>query len=497
MCTISSLVGGCIAPQIEKSLMPEKQLAKPFPENYRIFPENISFRTSDGLLIDGWWIQGSNEAVIIVSHAFGANRSGWKGQSKKGEKQSIDWLPSVKILVDAGYSILMFDHRACGASEGRITAFGKQESLDIEAAIKWVRTNKHHADGSAFSNLGLLGFSSGANACLLTAEKLANNNDIHLAIVAVNVYWYDRMIGNSTRYFTNVPIMMLPLIKRTTRNVLGFNPSEEINPLNTVRNIKSPLMFVNAQNDEIAQISDIRKIYNASGRPKEIEILPHEKRFDAYHFVENHPEKALRFFSKYLLHEEVEPLFPHENSAILLIEFQKTWTERSFFHRLIKKELQANNVIENTHLLLREARAKGVKIIHVPLVLDKTKRETYYKTPFPARVLKQFTAGTWKAEFTEGVYINGDEIVEGRYGFDATKGSNLLNKLQKFGIKNVIICGFTTDRCVKETIESLEENGYNCIMVKNGTATRKHKIQAKYESEFRSLSVKEILDEME
>ena len=54
--------------------------------------------------------------------------------------------------------------------------------------------------------------------------------------------------------------------------------------------------------------------------------------------------------------------------AILVIEFQKTWTERSFFHWLIEKEYESRNVLQNTQQLLNVARKNGLTIIQSPFI---------------------------------------------------------------------------------------------------------------------------------
>ena len=103
----------------------------------------------------------------------------------------------------------------------------------------------------------------------------------------------------------------------------------------------------------------------------------------------------------------------------MLIEFQKTWTEKGIFHKIIKKEYTQRNVLSNTKQLISGARKQGVKVIQAPLILDKADKERYKKTPFPARLLKRFTKGTRKAEFTDGIYEKTDILVQGRCGFDA------------------------------------------------------------------------------
>ncbi len=181
------------------------------------------------------------------------------------------------------------------------------------------------------------------------------------------------------------------------------------------------------------------------------------------------------------------------NKAILLIEFQKTWTEKGVFYRIIKKEYSSRNVLSNTKQLISEARKKGIKIIQAPLILDRSDKERYKKTPFPARLTRRFTVNTWKAEFTNGIYNESDIVVKGRYGFDACEGSDLEQLLKENGIKKIYVCGFTTDHCVKETMNSLINKGYNCILVSDCTATKSNKLQKKIEQEFETITSNEAI----
>ncbi len=185
-----------------------------------------------------------------------------------------------------------------------------------------------------------------------------------------------------------------------------------------------------------------------------------------------------------------------QNTAVLLIEFQKTWTEKGIFYKIIKKEYSQRNVLSNTKNLISKARQEGITVIQAPLILDK-KDKNYKKTPFPARLLRRFTKGTWKAEFTDGILEKSDFIAKGRYGFDATKGSNLEDILRTNNIKTIFVCGFTTDHCVKETMNSLIEKGFNCIMVSDCTATKNNKLQKKIESEFTIITSKKLIGKIQ
>ena len=186
----------------------------------------------------------------------------------------------------------------------------------------------------------------------------------------------------------------------------------------------------------------------------------------------------------------------NETAAILVIEFQKTWTERSFFHKLIKKQYEANNVYQNTRELLKVARKNRVVIIQSPFILDKNDRERYKEIPFLPKLFRQFTANTWKAEYADGIFASTDLEVKGRTGFDNTKGSNLRQLLKENGIEKIYFVGFTTDHCVAETMATLQSEGYECILVSDCTATRNARLQRKIESKFPSITSKQLMAEL-
>jgi len=185
-----------------------------------------------------------------------------------------------------------------------------------------------------------------------------------------------------------------------------------------------------------------------------------------------------------------------KKSAILVIEFQKTWTEKSFFHWLIKKEYESRKVYQNTKLLLEVARKNGLAIIQSPFILDKNDKEKYKKIPFPPKLFGQFTANTWRAEYTDGIFDKSDIEVKGRTAFDNTVDSNLQAILKENKIEKIYFVGFTTDHCVAKTMDTLTVDGYECILVSDCTAARNSKIQQKIENKYTSITSKQIIEEL-
>jgi len=181
-----------------------------------------------------------------------------------------------------------------------------------------------------------------------------------------------------------------------------------------------------------------------------------------------------------------------QETAILVVEFQKTWTQDSFFYSLVKKELESRNVLENSINLLNTAREHGVSIIQSPFIIDKNDVVSYKKIPFLPKLLGQFTANTWRAEYTDGIFKHGDYEVKGRTAFDNTVDSNLVEILNKLNSKTIYVIGFTTDHCVSETMDSLTRLGYKTVLVSDGTATIFHSTQVKMENKYHTISSKEL-----
>jgi uncharacterized protein len=84
--------------------------------------EDVTFTTSDGLRLEGWFIPSRNGATVI---AF----PGRSGPQKH-----------TRLLVEHGYGVLLFDRRGEGASEGDPNTFGWVGDRDLHAATDYLRS---------------------------------------------------------------------------------------------------------------------------------------------------------------------------------------------------------------------------------------------------------------------------------------------------------------------------------------------------------------------
>jgi alpha-beta hydrolase superfamily lysophospholipase len=108
--------------------------------------QEVTFETSDGILLSGWYAapRAGQTRVIILAHGYAGNRT--------------MLLPQAAVLVRAGFGVLLFDFRAHGASAGAQVTFGDRERLDVRAAVDFAL-----AQPGVTSAAGL-GFSMGAAA---------------------------------------------------------------------------------------------------------------------------------------------------------------------------------------------------------------------------------------------------------------------------------------------------------------------------------------------
>jgi len=272
------------------------------PADYGLSYEPISFSSTDGIPLKGWWIPGDNNAVIFVIHGYGANRAGWLGKNIEGEEEYIDWLVTAPPLNKAGFNLVFFDLRASGESGGEMITLGKYEVNDLMGVVKWVLENKRNKKGQKLGGVGLIGMSMGGNVSLRGAIELKKTPVKKAAVVAVGAYRFDTMIEKSIRFWTSLPGFFIPFVKQMAGFVLGFDPSVEIDPARYVGRISPiPVIFVHAEKDEIGDVKDARAIYQSAAEPKELIVIPDASRFDAYRYPAKNSPKIVSFFSKHLL----------------------------------------------------------------------------------------------------------------------------------------------------------------------------------------------------
>ncbi|MBI2084367.1 MAG: prolyl oligopeptidase family serine peptidase [Candidatus Aenigmarchaeota archaeon] len=259
------------------SVIPPKFKTKVTPATYNLGYENVSFMTSDGLDLKGWFIPNEkSDAVIIVGHGY------------PFDKANI--LQATYFLADE-YNLLLFDFRYFGESGGRYSTGGAKESKDILAAVEFLENEK------GFAKIGAIGFSMGGAAILMSESK-----DLKAAVI-------DSTYANSDMLFEQLysmfpGVLKLPFVWLTKFYALLFLRINvnEVSPLNSIQEIDAPILLIHGEKDSQIPAKNSQLLYENSNKSRtELWIVPdagHGMAFALY--PDDYEGKVVEFFDKHL-----------------------------------------------------------------------------------------------------------------------------------------------------------------------------------------------------
>jgi esterase/lipase len=85
------------------------------------------------------------------------------------------------------------------------------------------------------------------------------------------------------------------MVKRFV-NLRSVNPLEKMSPYEYVKDLKVPVLYVQARNDPWTELSDIQSFYDNTPPPKEFYWIENTKhRFESYSYFQKNPEKMLEW----------------------------------------------------------------------------------------------------------------------------------------------------------------------------------------------------------
>lgn len=252
-------------------------------QQYALWPQNISFKSSDNLRLSGVFMQGSNGATVVLLHGYGRSKE--------------QMLPQASFLNKAGFNILMFDFRASGESEGRYITFGQREQADLEGAVSYLN-NRGDMD---MSKIGLLGFSMGGAVALMKSGDLP---EIKAIVINSTYARFKSVIWQNFRdYFKGLPFfpigwVVLWIIKYRTGIYFPL-----INPIQYLDKLQArPLMIMHGAHDKKIPVDDAFEMYQQAPWLKEFWLVKDAAHEDVYSITKNqYEEKVIGFFREFLL----------------------------------------------------------------------------------------------------------------------------------------------------------------------------------------------------
>lgn len=239
---------------------------------------SVEFPSASGATIHGWFIPGKQGAgAIILMHGVRANR--------------LSMLDRARFLAHAGYSVLLFDFQAHGESKGTHITFGYLESMDAQAAVRFLRSL------APSEKIGVIGVSQGGAAALLASPPLdANAMVLEMVYPTINQAISDRLamrFGSWAGYLT-------PLLSWQLKPRLGID-SQGLRPIDHIGKTNVPKLLIAGADDQHTTLAESRQMFAAAGEPKELWVVAGAKHVDLYAAEKEEYERhVLGFFGKYL-----------------------------------------------------------------------------------------------------------------------------------------------------------------------------------------------------
>jgi len=238
--------------------------------------EEVSFQTSDGLLLSGWWLPAQKaKRTVIALHGH------------RGAKHHCVGIAAALWRQRA--NVLLFDNRGRGSSQGEFMSLGHFETLDVLAAIECALSRAPRLP------LGLIGYSMGASVAVMAAAK----DERVGAVVADSPFASERKL---VRSLLRKQIGTLALrVGALTECLLPYDPTG-VEPLRDVAKIAPrATLFIHGLLDETCDPKDSTKLYEAAGVPKGLWLLEATGHCDAYFADrEAYCERVGAFYEKYL-----------------------------------------------------------------------------------------------------------------------------------------------------------------------------------------------------
>ncbi|RIJ26119.1 alpha/beta hydrolase [Henriciella barbarensis] len=301
--------------QIVKMRVSPERLTNPkTPQDYGMAFTETDIMTPDGVRLSAWEIPApdGSDKTIIMNHALGTTRYG----AVEGlDGVSVEHLPMVKHLHDAGYNVVMYDHRGQGESDGgtgktRIgteapVGVGATEWQDVIGSLEYVQNHPQFRD----DQIAFLSQCMGASATFKAwSQKPKTFSDPKIrSVVAIQPPIAYKM--NERFIIAKAGMDLVDEVLDAQIENYGFGFADN---LNDIKSLTVPVLFLQSEADQYTfddetGTNDVQMIFDAAPTEKELIWVretgdkPHGtgQRFDGYGYFNKYPEELVDFFDRH------------------------------------------------------------------------------------------------------------------------------------------------------------------------------------------------------
>ncbi len=255
------------------------------PKNFSIpEPQKIEFLGERKTILRGRYWRGTSDRAIVIVHGI--------------DGPSMEMLPHVSYLHRAGYSVLLYDNRGRGESDGGFSTLGFLEWRDVLHAVKWIGQQ----EGVNPQKIGLHGLSLGA-ACVLMAA--AENPQIRGVLAESPFVSMTIMLGHVASKMTRLPPLLIGGLVRTMLDLALGTRLRMVEPHTAVKQIAPrPIYIIDAEHEQLFPPDTSRTVYDAAQQPKRFWKVHGARHANCWHVrPEEFEQRALAFWEEVFAQE--------------------------------------------------------------------------------------------------------------------------------------------------------------------------------------------------
>jgi dipeptidyl aminopeptidase/acylaminoacyl peptidase len=224
---------------------PEHHVYCETPKELGLEFEEIKLKTSDGIILESWYIPSPNSKKgIVLVHGHGGMRN--------------EGLRFATELHKAGFNLLALNLRL---NAGQFASMGFHERKDVTAGLDFLINDKK------LDSVGLFGFSMGAATSIITMEadqrvKAGLFSSSYTSAMDIFIEAAKRDFG--IPYFPLLPIVEVFL------NARGNMQIDTVRPIDKISNISPrPILIFHCDKDDYIDESHAEKLFAKANEPKE------------------------------------------------------------------------------------------------------------------------------------------------------------------------------------------------------------------------------------
>jgi dipeptidyl aminopeptidase/acylaminoacyl peptidase len=249
---------------------------------------DVAIRVRDGATLRAWTIRpkNSNGSAVLLLHGLSDNRLGMSSYAE--------------LLLSDGFSVLMPDARAHGASGGQLATFGLLESDDIHRWLDWLEQNQHPAC--------IFGFAESMGAAQLLQSLPSEPR--FCAVAGESPFSSFREIGYDRvgQFFHAGPWLGRTVLRSIVEAAFGYArlkyklDFEQVSPQTGAAASSIPILLIHGLNDRNIPIRHSRKIA-AGSRSVTLWEVPRTDHCGTIHTAHRQFQQRLTsFFRGHCLH---------------------------------------------------------------------------------------------------------------------------------------------------------------------------------------------------